>query len=139
LLDSDLDQPQATAQLETLIEQLVIDDPLCINAHGNNQEIGGSNQGDDTWVWSYQTLAGIFKTKNSGYKGKILVRACGEDEAQHVANFSSALAVELGKRRALKNVWIYGQITETEINRTFLPPGKLGVNAVEFQGTQVNY
>lgn len=107
-------------------------EPLCLDAHGNDTEIGDAENGPNDWVWSIQQLARLLQDNAPNYRGPILIKAC----AKHVVNFSAGLAVELGKRGALRGVTIYGYNTAISCKQSFPDPGKLD-KQVDLQGTIV--
>lgn len=134
LLNPDNDQEKATQELGNLIAKLKDSEPLCIHAHGNDEAIGDAASGKNNWSWSPKDLAKIFQEKKSGYKGKILVRSCGEG----VDNFSSRFRVELENLKVLKGTWVYGQNRSHDIERPYAKPENLDKD-VTLQPAVVNY
>jgi hypothetical protein len=120
--------PRADERLRRLVES-VTDEPLCLAAHGNDDEIGDEHRG---WGWSYQVLASMFVSRTTPYGGPILIWAC----AKNVVNFSANLAVELGRCHVMAGVWIYGYNRAVGIGTVFPDPHKLD-KSVALQGTRV--
>ena len=125
----------ATALLGNALNFLGPNEPLCLNSHGNDREIGDAGSGPNDWTWNVNLIAGTL-TDNvpNGYAGPILIKAC----ANHITNFSARLAVCLQAGQALNRVWIFGYNLPLSVNQSFPDPANLG-NQVDLQGTQVVY
>jgi hypothetical protein len=120
---------KADDELRRLIRSLG-NEPLCLDAHGNDDEIGDAR--DDGWGWSHQVIADMFADRTALYPGPILVSAC----ANRVVNFSANLAVSLGRCHIMAGVWIYGYNRALGIGTQFPDPQRLDRNAA-LQGTRV--
>lgn len=128
-------QIRATTLLGHALDFLGTHEPLCLNCHGNDTEIGDPGSGPNDWTWNVNTIAGVLIDKvPKGYAGPILIKAC----ANHVTNFSARLAVSLQNGQGLNGVWIYGYNLALSVNQSFPDPTKLSTQA-DLQGTQVVY
>lgn len=133
ILDPSSTQQQATASLAAALRSLGSQEPLCLSAHGNDFEIGGSGHDGDNWGWSRETIADLLRQNAPvNYSGPVLIRAC----AEHVSNFSAGLAVQLQMSGALNGIWIYGFNRPLPVDATYPRPELMG-QSVELQGTQV--
>lgn len=133
IIDPRYNQAQATAAFERSLRGL--DEPLCISAHGNDEEIGDEGTGAGDWGWSRRQVALMLQDRlPARYAGPILIHACAES----VSNFSAGLAYELGRVQALNGVWVYGYNRALPSDAGFPDPGNLDRNR-ELQGTQVRY
>lgn len=131
VVDGSLSQAEATIALAQTLQQLRDAEPLCLSAHGNNNEIGDA---DDRWGWTYADVAELLERNVPAYKGSILIHAC----ATQIVNFASNLAVELENRKALNGTWIYGYNRALPSSAGFPPPDRLASQA-DLQGSQVLY
>jgi hypothetical protein len=111
---------------------LNVNEPLCLFAHGNDDEIGDPGGGLNDWSWTTDAIAKLLQDRAPRYRGPILIQAC----ADRISNFSAGLAVALGRLGALRGVWIYGYNRPVPIKKTFPAPASLG-SQVDLQGTQV--
>lgn len=128
-------QKRATSLLGEALQFLGVNEPLCLNCHGTDTEIGDESSGRKDWTWNVNDIAAILiKHAPNGYKGPILIKSC----ATHVTNFSARLAVCLQNGRALNGVWIFGYNLAISVNQSFPDPTTLDKQA-DLQGTQVNY
>lgn len=124
---------QATEMLGNALNFLGTNEPLCLNAHGNDIEMGDAGSGPYDWTWNVNTIAGIlFYSVPNGYAGPILMRIC----ANQITNFSARLAVSLQNGQGLNGVWIYGYNHTISIQQAFPAPGNVA-KQVDLQGTQV--
>ena len=129
------DQNQATQQLANALQFLGLNEPLCLNAHGNDVEMGDAGNGPFDWTWNVNMIAGILAfALPPGYTGPVLIRIC----ANQITNFSARLAVSLQNGQALNGVWFYGYNRAVAIQQAFPNPNNLA-NQVDLQGTQVVY
>jgi hypothetical protein len=123
---------QATVLLGYALNFLGQNEPLCLNAHGNDTEIGDAG-GPYDWVWNVNIIAGVLGyAVPNGYAGPILIRAC----ATQITNFSARLAVSLQNGQLLNGVWIFGYNNPLPVQQGFPAPANLS-NQVDLQGTQV--
>jgi hypothetical protein len=128
-------QKRATALLGEALKFLGANEPLCLNCHGSDTEIGDAGSGGNDWTWNVNDIAGILiNDVPNGYAGPILIKAC----ATHVTNFSARLAVSLQNGRGLNGVWIYGYNLALSATQSFPDPTKLS-SQVDLQGTQVAF
>jgi hypothetical protein len=117
----------ALAQLNPMGE------PLCLSAHGNDEEIGDADA--PGWGWDSADIANLLVANApGGWLGPVLIHAC----AEQVSNFSAHLAVALDEAQAFNQMWCYGYNRPVPDNSGFPDPGTLG-NQVDLQGTQVNF
>jgi hypothetical protein len=123
-------QDEASAFLGEKLKN--INEPLCLFAHGNDEEIGDPGGEKNDWSWTTDAIAKLLQDKAPNYRGPILIQAC----AERISNFSTGLALALGKLGALRGAWIYGYNRPVPIRKTFPDPAKLG-SQVDLQGTQV--
>ena len=126
-------QRQATLALKDALQRVREAEDLCLSAHGNDDEIGDEN--DDGWTWTASEVAALLSENlPNGYRGRILIRACTDT----VASFAAHLAVELGRRRWLHGVWIYGYIKHLAIKTQYPDPQNLDKD-VELSPHQVTF
>ncbi len=59
--------------------------PVCLSAHGNDEEIGDEGNGADDWGWGRRQVARLL-ARVPGPVGPVLVHAC----AENVSNFGGA-------------------------------------------------
>ncbi len=124
-------QPGATVNFRARLAEIGEHEPLCLSAHGNNDEIG--DEGAAGWGWSYQEVAALLQENVlATWKGPILIHAC----ATAVVNFSANLAVRLGGLPAFAGIWCYGYNRAVPSGQGFPDPTKLA-QQVDLQGTQV--
>jgi len=124
-------QPAATVQMRGFVGQLGVAEPLCLSAHGNNEEIGDEDPAG--WGWTLQDIASILNTRlPQGYNGDILISAC----ATNVVNFSANLAQVMRNNGWRIGLWIWGYNTPLPSNASYPNPNMLSIN-VSLQGTQV--
>lgn len=132
VLPANADRMYATVLLGYALSFIGQNEPLCLNAHGNNTEIGDA-AGPHDWVWNVNTIAGVLGySVPNGYAGPILIRAC----ATEISNFSTRLAVSLQNGQLLNGVWIYGYNNPLPITQGFPAPANLD-NPVDLQAAQV--
>jgi hypothetical protein len=125
--------PVATVQLRHALQRVRPYEPLCLDAHGNDTELGDANSTGMSWWWSVQEIAGLLAAElPEDYAAPILIKACGNT----VANFSANTAVALGGLQSLGGVWIYGYNDRVSITHPFPSPAGLDRN-VDLQSTQV--
>lgn len=105
--------------------------PVCLSAHGNDEEIGDEGNGADDWGWNRRQVARLL-ARVPGPVGPVLVHAC----AENVSNFSAGLALALEEERALEGVWVYGYNRPVPATAGYPPPDALS-RQVDLQGTQV--
>ncbi len=105
--------------------------PVCLSAHGNDEEIGDEGNGADDWGWSRRQVARLL-ARVPGRVGPVLVHAC----AENVSNFSAGLALALQEERALEGVWVYGYNRPVPATADYPRPDALS-RQVDLQGTQV--
>lgn len=135
VIDVFFNQVLATQALADALQQLKKNEPLCLSAHGNDDEIGDEGSGPNDWSWNRSDIATLLRNNApQEYSGPILISAC----ADKVSNFSGGLAVELQKIKALNGVWIYGYNKPVGIAQKYPGPNNLA-KQVDLQGTQVNY
>lgn len=124
-------QPAATVNFRARLAELGENDPLCLSAHGNNNEIGDA--GVQGWGWSDREIAELLRDNVvATWKGPILIHAC----ADAIVNFSANLAVRLGGMGVFNGVWCYGYNRAVPSGQGFPAPGTLAAQA-DLQGTQV--
>jgi hypothetical protein len=123
-------QPRATTAFAESLQGLGAHEPLCLSAHGNDNEIGDA---EDGWSWSTAEVAELLEQNAPGeWDGPVLIHAC----AENVTNFSAGLAVALEMRDVFQGLWCYGYNRSVPANAGFPPPAGLPTR-VELQGTQV--
>ena len=105
--------------------------PVCLSAHGNDEEIGDEGHGADDWGWNRRQVARLL-ARVPGPVGPVLVHAC----AENVSNFSAGLALALQEERALEGVWVYGYNRPVPADARYPRPDVLSTQ-VDLQGTQV--
>jgi hypothetical protein len=127
-------QRQATLELQHLLDALAPGEPLCLSAHGNDEEIGDEGNGRGEWGWTSNDIAAMLPATQQHYPGVILIRAC----ARQVSNFSAHLAVALQDMRKLNHLWIYGYNVAIDIDQHYPAPNVLNQRR-DLQGSQVNY
>jgi len=126
----------AAADLPSAIGQLSPSEPLCLYAHGNNSEIGDSDDTPNGWSWDYTSIATNLIENAPETLPCILIYAC----ATSVANFSAALAVQLESDQAFNGVWCFGWNTPVTIGTTIPAPGVQTLSQqVYLQGSLVNF
>src|SRR5690348_16752471 len=53
-IDAGITQAEADAQLATYLQAVQAGEPLCIRAHGNDEEIGDAESNAKDWGWTYK-------------------------------------------------------------------------------------
>jgi hypothetical protein len=125
----------AADNLPAAIGQLAPSEPLCLYAHGNNSDIGDSDEIPNGWSWDYTAIATMLIANATATLPCILIYAC----ATSVANFSAALAVQLESDQAFNGLWCFGWNTPVTIGTTIPAPGVQTLSQqVYLQGSVVN-
>lgn len=136
VLDAGADQNEATVELIHYLQLLRPQEPLCIAAHGNNNEIGDDGSGDNDWSWSCADIAKVLRLAgpNGGWSAntgsdetdaKVLFQVC----CSNVANFSAGVAVALEKNPPRDfSVWCYGYRRSVPFRESIPSPAQLDRN-----------
>ena len=126
-------KPAANRAFVEALKTLRRDEPLCLSAHGNDEEIG-----DETakgWGWDSQAIAALLaEHAPRGWTGPILIHAC----AKQVSNFSAHLAVALDTAKAFDGLWCYGYNKAVPSASGYPDPAKLDKKP-DLQGTRVSF
>ncbi|MBG6105276.1 hypothetical protein IW249_005690 [Micromonospora vinacea] len=127
-IDAGLTQAEADRQLATYLAGVQAGEPLCIRAHGNDEEIGDAEAGAKDWGWTYKKLARMLATHLTATPSVVLIRSCAEE----VTNFPTQMAVRLEANwpgaNHLNGVVIYGYNTSVEVSTPVPSPQQLAKN-----------
>lgn len=131
IIPNNLSQNQATQAIRNWVSQLGHNEALCFVGHGNDQEMGGTGVGNDTWTWNRNALAAILQQDipNNWTYNLILFQIC----CQTVANYSAGVAVELGFINR-HGIWCFGYNKSILISATIPTVQQVGTN-VALQGS----
>jgi hypothetical protein len=127
-IDAGLTQGEADNQIRAYLHALNAGEDLCIMAHGNNEEIGDSENGAKDWGWTYKRLARLLATEVQVTPGKVLIETC----AENVSNFATRVVTRLEGNWInighLNGVEVYGYSTAVGATRPIPTPAQLTKN-----------
>jgi hypothetical protein len=127
-IDAGLTQAEADGQLALYLAGVQAGEPLCIRAHGNDEEIGDAESGAKDWGWTYKKLARMLATHLTAKPSVVLIRSC----AEKVTNFPTLMAVHLESNwpgaNHLDGVAIYGYNLSVNISTPVPSPEQLTKN-----------
>ncbi|MGC4749665.1 hypothetical protein ACLQ28_29010 [Micromonospora sp. DT201] len=89
-IDAGLTQAEADRQLATYLAGVQAGEPLCIRAHGNDEESGDAEACAKDWGWIYKNLARMLATHLTATPSVVLIRSCAEEVTNFLPRWRSA-------------------------------------------------